>query len=197
MLTKLPSKIRCHYRDPGAIAQLSHALAQYLEEYNPYLTRPVVVIGIGTDRSTGDSLGPLVGTNLARVAGDSFFVYGTLEEPVHAGNLKETIAKINSSHPGAFVIAADASLGVTENVGVITLAAGSLKPGAGVNKDLPPIGDIYFTGTVNVGGYMEFFVLQNTRLSLVMEMADKIAAAIWTGYRLAATGEKQVQLAYT
>ena len=40
------------------------------------------------------------------------------------------------------------------------------------------MGDIHITGIVNVSGYMEFFVLQNTRLNLVMKMAKKIAAGI-------------------
>ncbi|MFP3381143.1 DUF1256 domain-containing protein, partial [Bacillus sp. SIMBA_069] len=54
---------------------------------------------------------------------------------------------------------------------------GALKPGAGVGKELPPIGDASITGVVNVGGFMEYFVLQNTRLSLVMKMATQIADA--------------------
>jgi len=33
-------------------------------------------------------------------------------------------------------------------------------------------------GVVNVGGFMEYFVLQNTRLSLVMRMADVIAEGL-------------------
>ncbi len=48
----------------------------------------------------------------------------------------------------------------------------------GVNKDLPSIGDISITGVVNVGGLMEYMVLQNTRLNLVMNMAEIIAKSI-------------------
>ncbi|NLA06754.1 MAG: DUF1256 domain-containing protein, partial [Firmicutes bacterium] len=51
-------------------------------------------------------------------------------------------------------------------------------PGTGVSKTLPPIGDIHVTGIVNVGGYMEYLVLQNTRLSVVMKMADIISKAL-------------------
>ncbi|MNY42755.1 hypothetical protein D3C86_1776740 [compost metagenome] len=53
-----------------------------------------------------------------------------------------------------------------------------MRPGAGVNKQLPPVGDIHMTGIVNVGGFMEYFVLQNTRLSLVMQLGDKIVSAV-------------------
>ena len=49
------------------------------------------------------------------------------------------------------------------------------KPGAAMNKKLPAVGDLHIHGIVNLNGFMEFFVLQNTRLSLVMKMADVIA----------------------
>ncbi|MNJ05080.1 hypothetical protein D3C73_1661750 [compost metagenome] len=38
---------------------------------------------------------------------------------------------------------------------------------------------MHITGIVNVGGFMEYFVLQNTRLSLVMDLAELIAKAIY------------------
>ncbi|MFD2881867.1 DUF1256 domain-containing protein [Paenibacillus rhizoplanae] len=55
---------------------------------------PIVIICVGTDRSTGDSLGPLVGTTLARFRSPLFHLYGTLEEPVHAINLEETLTLV-------------------------------------------------------------------------------------------------------
>jgi putative sporulation protein YyaC len=53
-----------------------------------------------------------------------------------------------------------------------------VRPGAGVNKELPPVGDIHMTGIVNVGGFMEYFVLQNTRLNLVVKMSEIIAQSL-------------------
>jgi putative sporulation protein YyaC len=47
-----------------------------------------------------------------------------------------------------------------------------------VNKELPEVGELHITGIVNVAGFMEYFVLQNTRLGLVMKMADVIAASL-------------------
>ncbi|WP_345613734.1 spore protease YyaC, partial [Pseudonocardia adelaidensis] len=74
-------------------------------------------------------------------------------------------------HNNPFIIAVDASLGKTESVGNIIGDTGSLRPGAALNKDLPEIGDIHITGVVNISGFMEYAVLQSTRLSLVVEMA--------------------------
>ncbi|MDN5347996.1 MAG: hypothetical protein PWP65_1560 [Clostridia bacterium] len=179
----LPPKVKYFYHDPLAVEKLSQALNEYLRWLDPELSRELVVVGIGTDRSTGDSLGPLVGSLLQENISLPLNIYGTLEDPVHASNLAEKLAFIESRHPQSIIIAIDACLGQSENVGSITLATGSLKPGAGVNKNLPSVGDLHFTGTVNVSGYMEYFVLQNTRLSLVLQMARIIAGAIEKGVK--------------
>jgi len=76
------------------------------------------------------------------------------------------------------VIAVDASLGKPGNVGLIEVAAGPLFPGAGVNKRLPPVGNIHLSGMVNLGGFMEQMVLQSTRLFHVMEMSTVIAEGL-------------------
>jgi putative sporulation protein YyaC len=143
-------------------------------------TATLIVVCIGTDRSTGDALGPIIGTLLKDKKPPGLFVYGTLEQPVHAVNLHEVTAPLSAKHGNAFVLAVDACLGKSENIGVITVGPGSLRPGAGVNKDLPAVGDAYITGVVNVGGFMEYFVLQNTRLYLVYRLAETIADGILT-----------------
>jgi putative sporulation protein YyaC len=142
-------------------------------------SRPIVFVCIGTDRSTGDSLGPLVGTLLEERCINSFYVYGTLDDPIHAVNLKEKLTEINTLHVNPYIIGIDACLGRSKNVGTIQVGHGPVKPGAGVNKELPAVGDIHITGIVNVSGFMEFFVLQNTRLNLVMKMAKTIANGIY------------------
>lgn len=160
--------------------QASESLAEELLSAIPEaMDRPIVFVCIGTDRSTGDSLGPLVGTMLKERKPKSFFVYGTLEEPIHAINLEERLKEIFLNHTNPYIIGIDACLGRVKNVGVIQVGEGPVKPGAGVNKDLPAVGDIHITGIVNVSGFMEFFVLQNTRLSLVMKMAKTIANGIY------------------
>jgi putative sporulation protein YyaC len=142
------------------------------------IIRPIVFMCIGTDRSTGDSLGPLIGSKLQDQKLHHIHVYGTLDEPIHAVNLAEKITMIQSRHFNPFIIAIDACLGRLKSVGQLTVGHGPVMPGAGVKKDLPPVGDIHITGIVNVSGFMEFFVLQNTRLSLVMRMANVVAEAI-------------------
>lgn len=133
----------------------------------------VIFVCVGTDRSTGDSLGPLVGSYLQELGYPN--VFGNIDEPVHAVNLSEVV---NQLDPNKKVIAIDACLGKPTSVGLFSADRGPLYPGAGLDKDLPPIGDYHITGVVNIGGFMEYFVLQNTRLSLVVRMAKEIVRVI-------------------
>lgn len=135
---------------------------------------------IGTDRSTGDSLAPLVGTFLKERGYTQ--VVGDLDNPAHALNLEERFMR--EIPAGAFVVAIDACLGKIESIGKITVKDEPIQPGAGVNKDLGSYGNRSITGVVNVGGFMEYFVLQNTRLSLVMRMAHEIVEKIEVMYPL-------------
>lgn len=136
--------------------------------------RPLVILCIGTDRATGDCLGPIVGHKLKKKHHNKILLYGTLDQPVHAQNLNETIDTIYAKHSNAFIIAIDASLGSAERIGYITLGKGSLLPGAGVNKKLTPIGDIFITGIVNFTGVFDSMLLQTTRLNIVVILADFI-----------------------
>ncbi len=164
------------YNEADAIEQLKMGLIKNI--YKHAIHREIVILCIGTDRSTGDALGPLIGSKLNQLHSFPVSLYGNLDEPVHALNLVETIETIVSKHKDPYTIAIDACLGRLKSVGMITIKDGPLRPGSGVNKELPEVGDLQITGNVNVGGFMEFFVLQNTRLSLVMKMAEVISTSI-------------------
>ncbi|KFN11990.1 putative sporulation protein YyaC [Paenibacillus macerans] len=173
--------LKIAHTEPGIHSAIIHRLLLHFAEITP--GQEIVIICIGTDRSTGDCLGPLVGTSLAKYNSPEFHLFGTLDEPVHAMNLKDTLELIDRTFADPFIIGIDACLGQTSSVGSIQVVQGPLRPGAGVNKELPPVGDIHLTGIVNVGGFMEYFVLQNTRLSLVMRLADIIANCVYTAIK--------------
>ena len=141
-------------------------------------SKSVVFLCIGTDRSTGDSLGPLIGYKISGLKNRNVHVYGTLENPVHARNIDEVMKRVAADCDKPFIIAIDACLGNMEHVGYISVGEGPIKPGSGVNKELAPVGDMFVTGIVNFGGFMDFLILQNTRLHVVMRMADLIASGI-------------------
>lgn len=140
--------------------------------------RNLIILCVGTDRSTGDSLGPLTGTLLSKQNILPAIIIGNIHNPVHASNLEQIINDIKDKYQNPFIIAIDAGLGKQNSVGFIDVKKGPLKPGTGVNKNLPEIGDMHITGLVNVGGYMEYLVLQSTRLSIVFKMAETIASAL-------------------
>ncbi|AOT70480.1 spore protease YyaC [Geosporobacter ferrireducens] len=164
---------------PLATSTFSRILIDYLHTYYRNPERDLIIMCIGTDRSTGDSLGPLIGYKLDKSLRryNNVFIHGTLEDPVHAKNLKDSIDYVYNTYQDPFVIAIDACLGKLERIGYVTVGHGPLKPGAGVNKELPPVGDLHITGIVNLGGFMEYIILQNTRLNLVMKMADTVSEA--------------------
>lgn len=140
--------------------------------------KDIVFLCIGTDRSTGDCLGPLVGEKLKSTLHDNICLFGTLEKPVHAKNLNDVIKEINVLYNKPFIVAIDACLGNIQNIGKVIIDEKPISPGSAVNKSLPQVGNISITGIVNVSGCMEFMVLQNTRLYTVMLLADVISCAI-------------------
>lgn len=164
--------------NPTAIDIFSDALLLLINKGLRKGCKSVVFVCIGTDRATGDCLGPLIGYKINNLKYNNVHVHGCLENPVHAKNIDNVIKYIYANYDSPYIVAIDACLGRMDHVGYITVGEGSIKPGSGVNKDLSPVGDIYITGIVNFGGFMDFLVLQNTRLNLVMKMADIISTGI-------------------
>ena len=163
-----------HYEKTSAVWQLSDLFLNHI----PFDHEQLIFCCIGTDRSTGDALGPLVGNQLIQDYAFPFTVLGTLETPVHALNLLETQAELETRSPYPFIVAIDACLGEEDSIGSIIVKDGALYPGKAVKKDLPPIGDLSIKGVVNVGGFMEAMVLQNTRLHVTHSMSITIARAL-------------------
>lgn len=161
---------------PEEFANRLHALIQ--EEKKRKNKTGVVFLCIGTDRSTGDSLGPLIGYKLRKMKMSGATVFGTLECPVHAMNLEDYAMVLRNCYKDDIIVAVDASVGNREHVGYVTLGKGALRPGLGVSKELHPIGDIFITGIVGGCGNYDPLMLQSVRLSVVMRMADCISKSI-------------------
>ena len=150
---------------PDSVKNISEALKSCIFHHETSWSE-IVFLCIGTDRITGDCLGPWVGQLLSPPIPSDFFVYGTLSFPVQ------------HRHPKGLIIAVDASLGQKKHLGYVTITNGSLHPGAAVHKNLPPVGHITITGIVNTASVLRHFALQTTRLSTVIILADQIAQGI-------------------
>ena len=155
---------RFHYKETGAVWKLSNLFLRHI----PFESRNLVFFCIGTDRSTGDSLGPLTGSHLTEPQLFPFPVIGTLEEPLHALNLKQKFDETIANNPAAYIVAIDACLGSASSIGQLLIQNGPIQPGLAVGKNLPSVGDLSIKGIVNIAGFMEHAVLQSTRLHLTI-----------------------------
>jgi putative sporulation protein YyaC len=149
-----------------------------LKEVLSSTSREVIILCVGSDRSTGDALGPIVGTMLTE-ADIPFPVYGTLEKPVHALNIKKVLKEINQTHNEPFILGIDACLGDERQIGYIFLKKGPLIPGMALNKSLPRVGEYHMKAVVN---YLDPLSptqsLNNTRLFTVMMIAEIMTKVI-------------------
>lgn len=171
------SQVSSHYDDPLCFNRIHQSVYRNLVENDPRAVQEPVYVCIGTDRATGDCLGPLVGSRLSNLL-PSARVYGTLEKPAHAVNLSQTLDDLSREMPQALVVAVDACLGKVDRIGFINVKRGSLQPGTALKKDLPAVGAFHISGVVNVGGLLDHLVLQNTRLYVVYRMAELIAEGL-------------------
>lgn len=139
-------------------------------EMGPAVTADRInVIAIGSDRTTGDCLGPLVGEFLSGVG--SFVVYGTLDEPIHAANMADVVRGIDG-----FTVAIDAALG--SPVGGISVRRGPLAPGAAFGRELPRVGNVAISALVCEAGPLGFERLRSVRLGFVRDVAHAIAVSL-------------------
>lgn len=153
----------------------------FVNTLNEYINKKpkikqTVIMCIGTDKATGDCLGPLVGSILEKQ--NIPHLYGTLKKPVHALNIEKTVRYIYSHYANPFILAVDASLGMTNHIGAINMWEGSLAPGSGISKELVNVGDISVTGIVNSYNGNGYYQLQSSKLSVVMDMAYLIGKGI-------------------
>ena len=139
--------------------------------------KPIVVC-VGSDLTVGDSLGPFVGTTIIKDNKLDFFVYGTLENPITAREVETVSKKIKLIHPNSKVLVVDAALGKKSEIGYVKVLDSGIKPGLGVKKDLPLLGD--FSIIAIVGEYLDkkYAISKNERFNLVYLMGQDIAKAI-------------------
>ena len=113
--------------------------------------RPIVAC-VGTDATIGDSLGPFVGTMLTEKRAEAI-IYGTL-------------------------LVIDAAVGKSEDVGLIKILNGAIRPGLGANKDLPEMGSVSIIGIVSEKSLANYAFLNLTRLNPVYRMARIVADGV-------------------
>lgn len=138
-----------------------------------------IVVCVGSDLVIGDSLGPLIGSMLTfKTQGLGAYIYGTLNSPVTAKEIRYVKTFLKETHPHRPVIAVDAAVGKEEDVGLIKVTNTPLAPGSGANKQLGKFGDATVLGVVAQKTPDNFALFNSTRLRLVYEMAERISEGI-------------------
>ncbi|WP_411345230.1 spore protease YyaC [Paenibacillus sp. WLX1005] len=134
---------------------------------------------IGTDRSTGDALGPLTGSGLE--AHGIPHVVGTMEHPCDAHNLHVRIPQI-AEH--LTIVAIDACLGQPRSVGLYSIGEEPLFPALSVGGQFPGVGTYSIAAIINENGPKPYVTLQTTSLHRVMNMSNDIVQAAVRGLGL-------------
>ncbi|UNY39901.1 putative sporulation protein [Bacillus phage vB_BauM_KLEB27-3] len=139
-----------------------------------------VFLAFGTDRSTGDSLGPFVGHFLSQYG---FNVLGTIHNPLHFENMAQRIEEIKGQYQYQFSI--DSSV-LTDTfppnfIGKVFLKNEGIQPGSGLNKEVDSIGDFSISCPLvfyDSSSFLTSLSLQNVRLSEVISLSQMIASAL-------------------
>lgn len=169
-------KYKIHYNTSNSYIEISKKIEGYIKDNT-------IIICIGTDKCIGDCLGPLVGTFLIE---NNFPlpVFGTLESPIHALNIKDKLDYIYKLYPNSTIIGIDACLSEEDSIGEIHIRDYPIHPGKGVGKTLPEVGNYSIIGVVDSNDNSLIFTNRSIRLYLIMEMAKAISKAILYSYDL-------------
>ncbi|MFX3659069.1 MAG: spore protease YyaC [Ectobacillus sp.] len=161
------------YNDPLAPLFIRNSLFSFL----PNEIQKLTVLCIGSNRINGDSLGPFVGTLLQDAFPQHVTVIGSLQNPVDAPHLEKAVAQLDE-RSGNFLVSVDSIIGSKEHVHTIAIRQGALRPGSGLGKNLPAVGDASIMGVVLEESDNPFHALSYTNLNIVYQMARSIATGI-------------------
>lgn len=152
-------------------------IRQALYSLIPEGTQHIYVMGIGSSRISGDSLGPFVGTLLKNSYPEHLTVLGNLQSPLDATTLVPNVTTF-PFRKNSFVLAVDSVFGSEEMVNSIVVNEGPIVPGSGLGNTLPPIGNCSITGVVLENDPDLKSSLLFTDLNLIYTMATSIAKGI-------------------
>lgn len=162
----------------GNYEQIDNVKEMLIEMFQQHVHEQIVFMCIGTDQSTGDSFGPFVGKYLTE-SDFPYPVYGTIEQPVDALNLKQVLDTINTKYDNPIIVAIDASVAKEMHIGKIYFKQGALRPGKYGMKILPLVGDYHLSAVVNVrDSIIRLKKLHETRLHVILQLSLKVASLL-------------------
>lgn len=85
---------------------------------------------------------------------------------------------MRKTHPSSKIIAVDAAVGESGDVGLMKVVSGPLRPGSGANKRLGKVGDVSVLGIAAPKSAFSYSLLNLTRLNMIYSMSEAISGAI-------------------
>lgn len=132
---------------------------------------------VGTDKVISDSVAPIVATLLKHKYKITSKVIGDLIYNINAHNLKKAVTEIKEKYPKNTIILIDSTIGNIEDLGDVIFKKGGSIAG-GLNGHKEKVGDYSILGISSCYGVTNKTLLNGTRLSLILKMANFIADAI-------------------
>lgn len=144
---------------------------------NPKLT----FLCVGTDRVTGDSLGPIVGSNIEKFINNKKInnvkVIGSLEKNLNNTNIEEY-----TKNPKDITIVIDSAISNTYNIGEIIVDENNIKVRQALNNGKNINSNINIKCIVAKNFENEdanFLMLQNVKLGIVLNLAEKVSTNLY------------------
>lgn len=138
----------------------------------------ILFLCIGSEKISGDSLGPMVGTLLKEKYKVPYPVIGTEEHPVNGINISRYKEHIKKYFPTHKIVAIDAALGEEKDLWSIRFREGGIKAGGAVGTNNTMIGDVGILGVVGEKGVNAMQTLLNASFPSVVNLAERIANTI-------------------
>lgn len=152
------------------------------EQLARYMTEQIgtidVVVCIGTDKVVCDSLGPIVGTMLNDKMQRPLYIYGLQCRCLTALNIADSYSRIKELHPNSTILAVDAGVGDSSQIGKVQLSNHGILPGLATNRQLPCIGDIGIVGIVDSRAMKNFYQDTLYTRSVVGDLSEMIVDSI-------------------
>ena len=141
-----------------------------------------IILCLGNEKIIADSLGPLVGYFLINKYNLNTSIYGTLGRNVTNFNIDLYYKYIKKYHKNTPILVIDSSIDAIQYLGNIKIEENNLI--SKCKRKFKNIGDITIKGVVLPNSLHCKFLLRQTKLSFVYNLANQIAKLVNDTYKL-------------
>ena len=150
----------------------------------------IIFLCVGTSKVIGDSIGPIVGTNLKKylknkdglkLKNNNVKVIGDISNNISYNNIEDNIKNIKSLSADNLVIVVDSALSAENNIGKIFVQNRGLRYAESLNRKNDIIGDMSIKAVVgknSKNGLKNFNILKNISSQRIISMSNMVSKGI-------------------